>query len=139
MNKTILRADAVFVGLAGSFGVTSDLTSYLAGKGVFANIFYQNPLVISSVEAHMLGIATAVLLWYFSTKLPTTAGNKLAIAFHLICGISNVVWFDIFYLANMPTQGFVVTILHFLFVALNGLVVFRGEVPSRELSTGMRG
>ncbi|MBK8464212.1 MAG: hypothetical protein IPL32_00135 [Chloracidobacterium sp.] len=139
MNKIILRADAVFVGLAGSFGVASDLTSYLAGKGVFGNIFHQNPLVISSVEAHMLGITTAVLFWYFSSKLATTAGNQLAIAFHLICGISNVVWFDIFYLTNMPTQGFVVTILHFFFVALNGLVVFSGAVQSRELSTGMRG
>ena len=67
MPKIVLRADAVFLTVAGVFGLVSDLQSYVSGSGPFGQTFYQNPTVIGVVEAHGLAVLTAGTLWFLAT------------------------------------------------------------------------
>ena len=52
MRRIVLRVDAVFLTVAGVFGLVSDLQSYVSGTGPFGQTFFQNPTVIGVVEAH---------------------------------------------------------------------------------------
>lgn len=133
MKKTVLQIDAAFLGLAGVFSVCADLVSYLAGKGPFGEAFYHNPFVISAVEAHLFAVVTAGRLWLYSKEKDTSSGNWLGIIAHLICGVSNVIWFDVFYRVNASTQGFIITVIHFLFVTLNGIALIKSNAESKHI------
>ena len=131
MRTTILRVDAIFLGLAGLFGVVSDLLSYLSGSGPFGRTFYENPTVIGVVEAHALAMLTAGALWYFAKKHDTTFGNWIGLIAHAVLGVSNIIWFDVFTRVNAQTQGVAVTVVHFLFVLLNAFVAVKhGKDPA---------
>lgn len=124
MKKIVLRIDGTFLILAGTFGFVADLLSYFSGIGPFGPKFHNDPFVISGVEAHLFGLMTGVLLWHFSRSINGDyAGNWAAVGAHLICGISNIAWFGVFVAVNGATQGVVVTIVHFLFVVLNFIVI----------------
>jgi len=125
MKKLILQVDAAFVGLAGVFGVASDLLSYFAGKGAFGQVFYKNPFVIAGVEAHLLAMMAAGFMWHLSKNRDDSSGSLMGIIVHLICGISNIIWFDVFTTVNAFAQGIVVTVLHFLFVGLNVALIYK--------------
>ncbi|MBC7901437.1 MAG: hypothetical protein H7070_15445 [Saprospiraceae bacterium] len=125
MKRIILRGDAVFLGLAGIFGLVSDLLSHYGGSGSFGTTFYRNPLVIGVVEAHSLAILTAATMWYFSKKHTATFGNWAGLSAHLICGISNILWFDVFISVGAAGKGMAITALHFVFAALNALVILK--------------
>ena len=127
MRSTILRADAVFLAVAGVFGLISDLLSYSSGTGPFGTTFHQNATVIGVVEAHSLAVLTGVTLWYLSQKEAGTFGNWLGLCTHLVLGGSNIIWFDVFRRTQAETQGVAVTIVHFVFVALNAVVMIRGD------------
>ncbi len=125
MRRTILRGDAVFLGLAGLFGLASDLLSYLSGAGPFGTTFYENPTVIGVVEAHSLAVLTAGTLWYFAQKHEGTFGSWIGLFAHLVLGVSNMIWFDVFTRVQAETQGLVVTIVHFVFVTLNAFLIVK--------------
>jgi len=127
MKKLILRIDAAFLGLAGVFGVASDLLSYFAGRGAFGQVFYKNPFVIAGVEAHLLAVMAAGFMWHWSKNRHGSSGSWMGIIVHLICGISNIIWFDVFNAVNARAQGIVVTILHFLFVGLNAALIYQNK------------
>lgn len=63
VRKTTLRVDAVFLMLAGVFGLVADILSYRSGAGPFGTTFFRNPTVIGVVEAHALAVLTAATLW----------------------------------------------------------------------------
>lgn len=130
-----LRADAVFLGVSGVFGVIADVSSYLSGQGPFGPTFYGDPLVIGVVEAHALAILTATTLWYSARGTMATFGRWTALAAHLVLGVSNVVWFDVFTGLNADTQGQAVTTLHFVFCALHLQWIVR-PTPSSETARG---
>lgn len=137
MKKLVLRFDSIFLGLAGIFGIAADLLSHFSGSGPFGMHFYKNPIVITGVEAHAFAVMTAGLLWYFSTVKNWAAGNWFGIIAHLICGVSNILWFDIFRSVNAATQGVIDTTVHFIFVILNAIVIFkqsRNLEPHRAVS-----
>lgn len=67
MRRIVLRVDAVFLAVAGVFGLVSDLLSYASGSGPFGHTFYQNPTVIGVVEAHGLAVLTAGTLWFLAS------------------------------------------------------------------------
>ena len=135
MRRTILRADAVFLALAGVFGLVSDLLSHLSGTGPFGTTFYENPIVIGVVEAHALAVLTAVTLWYLSQKQAGTFGNWVGVCAHLILGGSNIIWFEVFGRVQAETQGVAVTLVHLAFATLNALLIVRGDKPG--LASGL--
>ena len=117
MRRTVLRGDAVFLTLAGLFGLTADLLSYVAGTGPFGRTFYQDPTVIGVVEAHALAIVIAATLWHHARTGASHHGQWAGIAAHAVMGVSNIVWFDVFSRVQAETQGVAVTVVHFVFIA----------------------
>ena len=126
VRRTTLRVDAVFLMLAGVFGLVADILSYRSGVGPFGTTFFQNPTVIGVVEAHALAVLTAVTLWYCSQQQASTFGHWVGLSAHLVLGGSNIIWFEVFSRVQAEAQGVAVTVVHFLFVALNAFLIIRG-------------
>jgi hypothetical protein len=124
MRGVVLRVDAVFLMVAGVFGLVSDLQSYASGTGPFGRTFYQNPIVIGVVEAHGLAVLTAGTLWFLATHHTGSFGHWVALIAHAVLGGSNIVWFDVFTRVQAETQGMAVTVVHFAFVAVNAFIIF---------------
>ena len=129
-RKTTLRIDAIFLTLAGVFGLAGDVLSYVAGTGPFGATFHGNPTVIGVVEAHSLAVLTAVTLWYLSRNHAGTFGNWVGLSAHLVLGGSNIIWFEVFSRIEADAQGVAVTVVHFAFVALHAFLIVRGDEPS---------
>ena len=121
-----MRVDAVFLILAGMFGLVGDVLSYRSGTGPFGTTFFQNPTVIGVVEAHALAVLTAVTLWYCSQQHAGRFGHWVGLSAHLVLGGSNIIWFEVFSRVQAEAQGVAVTVVHFLFVALNAFLIIRG-------------
>ena len=126
LRRTTLRVDAVFLILAGVFGLVGDVLSYVSGAGPFGATFYENPTVIGVVEAHSLAVLTAVTLWHSSQRNAGTFGNWVGLTAHLVLGGSNIIWFDVFRNVQAEAQGVAVTVVHFVFVALNAFLALSG-------------
>ena len=123
MRRRLLRGDAVFLTLAGLFGLTADLVSHAAGAGPFGLTFYRNPLVIGVVEAHALAIVIAGTLWHHARTGAGNHGHWAGMAAHAVMGVSNVIWFEVFTRVQAETQGVAVTAVHFVFIALHAVLI----------------
>ena len=125
LRRTTLRVDSGFLLLAGVFGLVCDILSYRSGTGPFGTTFFQNPTVIGVVEAHALAVLTAVTLWYCSQQQAGRFGHWLGLSTHLVLGGSNIIWFEVFSRVQAEAQGVAVTVVHFLFVTLNALLIIK--------------
>ena len=96
MRRLVLRIDALFLTVAGVFGLVSDLQSYASASGPFGQTFYQSPTVIGVVEAHGLAVLTAGTLWFLATHHIGCFGHWVAVIAHAVMGGSNIVWFEVF-------------------------------------------
>ena len=132
MRRLVLRIDALFLTVAGVFGLISDLQSYASGSGPFGQTFYQNPTVIGVVEAHGLAILTAGTLWFLATHHTGRFGHWVAVVAHAVMGGSNIVWFEVFTRVQAETQGIAVTVVHFAFVVVNALFVVSAARRSQD-------
>ena len=132
MRRIVLRVDAVFLTVAGVFGLVSDLQSYVSGSGPFGQTFYQNPTVIGVVEAHGLAVLTAGTLWFLATHHTGRFGHWVAVVAHAVMGGSNIVWFEVFTRVQAETQGIAVTVVHFAFVAVNAYFIVSSARVSQD-------
>ena len=123
MRRLVLRIDALFLTVAGIFGLISDLQSYASGSGPFGQTFYQNPTVIGVVEAHGLAVLTAGTLWFLATHHTGCFGHWVALIAHAVMGGSNIVWFDVFTRVGAESQGMAVTMVHFAFVVVHAFFI----------------
>ena len=135
-RRLVLRVDALFLTVAGVFGLISDLQSYVSGSGPFGQTFYQNPTVIGVVEAHGLAVLTAGTLWFLATHHSGRFGHAVALIAHAIMGGSNVIWFDVFMCctgrdARCGSDG-----RTFAFVAVNAFFLIRPHRPGVSGATG---
>jgi hypothetical protein len=117
----ILKANAIFLLVASSWGLWADLA------GAFLGIGPQGPLLsaaphtaIGFVEAHGLAFIFGVLLWRAE---PIPKWHLTAAAIHALLGTSNLVFWQIFVAADMLAGGYLTTTLHWSFVALHILAV----------------
>ena len=127
MRRIVLRVDAVFLTVAGVFGLVSDLRSYGSGTGPFGQTFFQNPTVIGVVEAHGLAVLTAGTLWFLATHDTKRFGRWVAVIAHAIMAVSNIVWFDVFRRVQAETQGVAVTVAHLGFIGVNAFFITRAR------------
>jgi len=124
MKKTILKIDGLFLMIMGTLAGISDLIGYFTGAGPFGTVYYQNSIAIGGFEAHCLA-AIAGLVLYTKRKSPDVSFfNQTAMAIHFALGISNIIWFNIFYETGTLPMGYATTIAHFLFVLFNGAAGF---------------
>lgn len=133
-RRRILRANAIFLMLFGGSGFLLDLKAHFTGSGAQAVLTSAAPhTMVGFVEAHGLAVIIGVLLW---RALPTRSWHLTAAAVHVLLGVSNLVFWQIFVVANLLPLGYVSTGFHFLFVALHlwaaaGATVAVGSAPVR--------
>jgi hypothetical protein len=133
MRTLILRADAIPLALFGLFGMTMDLLGYFAGIGAWKDAFLNNPLAVGAVEAHGLAMIIAVLLLRHAAAQGTRMWHVTALAVHLLLGISNLLFWQIFISVNMMPLGIVTTAYHFLFVIANGAALFLSPIQRKRI------
>ena len=124
-RSTISRAEAVFLAVAGVFGLISDLLSYSSGTGRLRHDVHQNATGIGVVEAHSLAVLTGVTHWYLSQKEAGTFGIGWGSA--RIGTRRQHIRVRRLQRTQAETQGVAVTIVHFVFVALNAVGMIRGD------------
>ncbi len=126
-RRRILRANAIFLMLFGGSAFLLDLKAHFTGSGAQAVLTSAAPhTMVGFVEAHGLAFIIGVVLW---RALPTRAWHLTAASVHVLLGVSNLVFWQIFIAANLLPLGYVSTGFHFLFVVLH-LWAAAGAVPS---------
>ncbi|MCG8351562.1 MAG: hypothetical protein MI924_27665 [Chloroflexales bacterium] len=136
MRTLILRADAIPLAFFGLSGITMDLLGYFAGIGAWKDVFLNNPLAIGAVEAHGLAIIIAVLLIRHAAAQDTTTWHVTAVAVHLLLGICNLVFWQVFIDVAIAPIGVVATAYHFVFIIANGAALFLTRL-SPEIASAM--
>jgi hypothetical protein len=116
IRQTILRANALYLLVAAGGGFGSDVAGIFFGRGPVAAVVAAAPHAgIGFIEAHELALIIGVLLWRAE---PTRAWHLTAAAVHVLLGTANLVFWQIFLAADMLLVGYVTTLLHGLFAAL---------------------
>lgn len=117
LRTALLRADAIFLMAAAAGGMRSDILGAFHGAGSLAPVLAGAPhAAIGFVEAHGLAFIIGVLLWRAETA---RLWHLTSAAVHLLLGIANLVFWQIFITADMLSLGYVTTALHWAFVTLH--------------------
>lgn len=115
----ILRANAIFLLIASSWGLWADLAGAFLGIGPQGPILGAAPhAAIGFVEAHGLAFISGILLWRAEAL---RSWHLTAATIHTLLGISNIVFWQIFIAADMLAGGYLTTTLHWTFVTLHML------------------
>ena len=126
LRTLILRANALYIGLAGAAGVLFDLRGIYLGLGPQGRILEAAPHAgIGFVEAHGLAVILAVLMW---RAVPARMWHLTGFSIDVLLGTSNLLMWQIFIAADILPVGYITTILHWTFAALQLLAA----LPSRE-------
>jgi hypothetical protein len=116
MRTWILRADATFLALAGGAGLVSDLNGAFTGRGPVGLVLRGAPeAALGFCEAHGLAVMFGLL---FLRAEPERRFHLAAAAVHLLLGVSNVMFWQLFITGDALSVGYVTTLLHAVFVAL---------------------
>ena len=117
IRSVILRANALYIGVAGFAGMIFDIRGVLYGTGPQGRALANAPYAgIGFVEAHGLAVILAVLLW---RAKPDRSGHFTAVAVVALLGTANLAFWQVFIAMDALTMGYVTTALHWTFVALN--------------------
>jgi hypothetical protein len=123
----LLRANALYIGVAGSAGLLFDIRGVLYGLGPQGRVLAAAPhAAIGLVEAHGLAVILAVLLW---RATPSRAWHLTAVAIEVLLGTSNLAFWSLFVATDALMLGYLTTGLHWMFVALQLTAAF--GVPSK--------
>jgi hypothetical protein len=119
VRRLILRANALYIGLAGLAGMLFDIRGVLYGLGPQGRLLAQAPhAAIGFIEAHGLAVILAVLLW---RAAPARSWHLTAVAMEVLLGTSNLAFWDMFVATDALTVGYVTTGLHWIFVVLQAV------------------
>ena len=117
VRTAILRANALYIGIAGFAGVIFDIRGVVYGLGPQGRALADAPYAgIGFVEAHGLAVILAVLLW---RAKPDRAAHLTAVAVVTLLGTANLAFWQAFIVMEALIMGYVTTVLHWTFVALN--------------------
>ena len=110
-------------------GQASDLIGAFIGQGPVAPILGSAPhAAIGFVEAHGLAFILGVLLW---RAAPVRSWHATGATIHLLLGVSNLAFWPIFAAGDMLAVGYVTTILHGTFAALQMIAAAAGARVAR--------
>ena len=116
MRQAILRANAIFLLVASTWGMWGDIAGAFFAIGPQRAIIGAAPhAAIGFVEAHGLAFIIGILLW---RAAPLRSWHLMAVAVHVLLGTSNIVFWQIFVAANALWGGYLTTSLHVLFALL---------------------
>jgi hypothetical protein len=138
VRQLILRANAIYIGVAGCAGVIFDIRGVLYGLGPQGRALADAPYAgIGFVEAHGLAVILAVVLW---RARPERAAHLTALAVVALLGTANLAFWQAFVAMDALTMGYVTTALHWTFAALNlaAAVQLSPAIPERNTLQGAR-
>ena len=138
VRRLVLRANALYIGVAGFAGVIFDVRGVLYGLGPQGRALADAPHAgIGFVEAHGLAVILAVVLW---RARPDRAAHVTALAVAALLGTANLAFWQAFVAMDALTMGYVTTALHWTFVALNlaAAVQLNPAIPERTTLQGAR-
>jgi hypothetical protein len=116
IRRTILRANAIFLVVAAAASLCTDVLGIFFGLGPESRLVASAPYTgIGFVEAHGLALIIGVLLWRAE---PWRSWHVTAAAVHILLGTANLVFWQIFVVADVLVMGYLTTSLHWLFVVL---------------------
>ena len=119
VRRLVLRANSLYIGLAGLAGMLFDIRGVLYGLGPQGRVLAQAPhAAIGFIEAHGLAVILAVLLW---RAVPARSWHLTALAMEVLLGMSNLAFWDMFVATDALAVGYVTTGLHWIFVVLQAL------------------
>jgi hypothetical protein len=117
VRQFILRANALYIGVAGFAGVIFDIRGVLYGLGPQGRALAGAPYAgIGFVEAHGLAVILAVVLW---RARPERSAHLTALAVVALLGTANLAFWQAFIAMDALVMGYVTTALHWMFAALN--------------------
>ena len=103
MRRLILRANALYIGLAGAAGVLFDLRGIYFGTGPQGRILADAPHAgIGFVEAHGLAVILAVVLW---RAVSARSSHLIAMAVDVLLGTANLLLWQIFVAGDALAVG----------------------------------
>jgi hypothetical protein len=115
VRQLILRANALYIGVAAFAGLVFDVRGMLFGVGPQGRLLASAPNAgIGFVEAHGLALILAVLLW---RAAPGRSWHLTAAAMEVLLGTANLAFWQMFVDTGALAVGYVTTILHWTFVA----------------------
>jgi hypothetical protein len=133
VRRLILRANALYIGVAGFAGVIFDVRGVLYGLGPQGRVLANAPYAgIGFVEAHGLAVILAVVLW---RARPERAAHVTALAVVALLGTANLAFWQAFVAMDALLTGYVTTALHWAFAALN----LGAALTARERDAGRSG
>jgi hypothetical protein len=136
VRRAILRANALYIGIAGFAGVIFDLRGAFFGLGPQGRVLALAPHAgIGFVEAHGLAVILAITLW---RGPPLRSAHVTALGIETLLGVSNLLFWQTFVAMDAVLLGYVTTILHGSFAALQLLAALSGAhglaLPGRRAS-----
>ena len=128
----ILRANALYIGIAAFAGLIFDVRGVLFGLGPQGRLLASAPHAgIGFVEAHGLALILAVLLW---RAAPAPVWHLTAMAMAVLLGTSNLAFWQLFVETDALAVGYVTTCLHWTFAAAElGAAIAATRAASRQL------
>jgi hypothetical protein len=115
-TKVVLCANASYLLAASTGGFIADVLGAFYAIGPQGKVLAHAPYAgIGFIEAHGLAFIFGVLLWRAE---PTRLWHLTAAAIHVLLGSANLAFWQIFVAGDMLALGYVTTILHWVFVAL---------------------
>ena len=117
VRRLLLRINGAFLVVAALGGwLQMDFPAGFAGSGPHGPLIaHERALAIGFVEAHGLALILGVVLW----RAPALrAWHLTGAAIHLLLGVSNVVFWQLFIATGTLPMGWVTTVAHALFFAL---------------------
>lgn len=125
-SMVILRVDAVFLGSVGLVQAALEMLGHF-GTGPQARIFDGQPFTIGFVEAHLLAVLLAAVLYRVSSTDRPAPWHLLAAVVHLVLGGANVLFWSSFHAYDMIRAGIVATTLHGVLLVLQIAAYVRAE------------
>jgi hypothetical protein len=130
LRRAVLTANGVFLVAASLGGLCADLVGAFLLKGPQSRILDRAPhAAIGFVEAH--GLALILGIWLLRVPALRT-WHLTAVAIHVLLGMSNLLFWEVFVAADMLVAGYVTTALHGFFAAVQAIAAITFK-PSNAL------
>lgn len=132
----IVRGNALFLMLASTGGLVTDIAASFFGRGAEASMIAGSPGAgIGFIEAHGLALIIGIAAWSASYARQWHFGLA---ATHALLGSVNLLFWQFFIATDLLTVGYATTILHFAFVAAHLVALAIPANASPQLATDTR-
>ncbi len=127
-SRAILKANGIFLILAGVSQTANALVGYFTGKGLFSLLETTPVAPVGIVESHMAAGLFGIALIWASRHAPVRFWHVLAALLHTILASANILfWRSTFVALDAEIPGIVATVIHLAFVLAQTIAAVRNK------------